>query len=103
MSYPTKFIVNLLSKTKVSEFGEIREFSVGKNKVSTVNFRGQFSVAPLVCSELLSPGLTRQTTEGSDVIVGMASYGIFHGSVTLATTKPCQRPDSAPQRTKKPC
>ena len=84
LSYPTKFIVNLLSKIKVSEFGDIRELGVGNKKVSTVNFRGQFSVAPLVCSELLSPGLTRQTTEGSDVIVGMASYGIFHGSATLA-------------------
>jgi apolipoprotein N-acyltransferase len=84
LSYPTKFIVNLLSKIKVSEFGDIRELGVGDKKVSTVNFRGQFSVAPLVCSELLSPSLARQTTEGSDIIVGMASYGIFHGSVALA-------------------
>jgi len=84
LSYPTKFIVNLLSKTKVSEFGELRELGVGEKKVSTVNFRGQFNVAPIVCSEVLSPGLVRQTTEGSDVIVGMASYGIFHGSVILA-------------------
>lgn len=83
LSYPMKFIVNLLSKTKVSEFGGIREFGVGDKKVSTVNFRGQFSIAPLVCSELLSPGLTRQITEGSDIIMGMASYGVFRGNSVL--------------------
>lgn len=84
LSYPTRLMVNLLSKTKVSEFGELRELSVGKNDVSTVNFRNQFSVAPIVCSELLSPGLVRQTTQGTDIIVEMASYGIFHGSTVLA-------------------
>ncbi len=84
LSYPTRFMVNLLSKTKISEFGDIRELGIGSKKVSTVNFRDQFSIAPLVCSELLSPSLARQTTQGSDVIVGMASYGIFHGSTTLA-------------------
>ena len=84
LSYPMRFIVNLLSKTKVSEFGGMREFGVGNKKVSTINFRGQFSVAPLVCSELLSPSLARKTTQGADVIVEMASYGIFHGSGILA-------------------
>ncbi|MEK7154321.1 MAG: nitrilase-related carbon-nitrogen hydrolase [Patescibacteria group bacterium] len=84
LSYPMKLLVNFLSKTKVSEFGDIREISVGNKKVSTVNFRGQFSVAPLVCSEFLSPSLARKTTEGSDIIVEMASYGVFHGSGTLA-------------------
>ncbi len=83
LSYPMKFIVNILSKTKVSEFGGIRELGVGDKKISTVNFRGQFSVASLVCSELLSPGLARQTTRGSDIIVGMASYGVFHGNSAL--------------------
>ncbi len=83
LSYPMKFLVNLLSKTKVSEFGDIREFGVGNKNVSTVNFRDQFSVAPLVCSELLSPGLTRQITGDSDIIIGMASYGVFHGNNAL--------------------
>ncbi len=83
LSYPMKFIVNLLSKTKVSEFGGVRELGVGEKKVSTVNFRGQFSIAPLVCSELLSPSLTRQTTKGSDIIVEVASYGVFHGNSVL--------------------
>jgi apolipoprotein N-acyltransferase len=83
LSYPTRFIVNLLSKTKVSEFGALRELSIGKEKISTINFRGQFSAAPLVCSEILSPGLTRKTTQGADIIVEMASYGIFHGNTVL--------------------
>jgi apolipoprotein N-acyltransferase len=83
LSYPTKFVVNLLSKTKVSEFSDLREFGIGKKRVSTVNFRGQFSVAPLVCSELLAPSLARQTIEGTDIIVGMTSYGVFHGSAVF--------------------
>ena len=83
LSYPTRFIVNLLSKTKISEFGELRELGVGDKRVSTVNFRGQFSIAPIVCSELLAPDLVRKTTLGSDIIVEMASYGVFHGSTVL--------------------
>ena len=83
LSYPTKLIVNLLSKTKASEFGELRELRIGKEKVSTVNFRNQFSAASVVCSEILSPGLVRKTTQGSDIIIEMVSYGIFHGSATL--------------------
>jgi len=83
LSYPTKFIVNLFSKTKVSEFGALRELGVGKGKISTVSFRDQYSVAPLVCSEILSPSLARKTTQGADTIVGMASYGVFRGSAAL--------------------
>jgi apolipoprotein N-acyltransferase len=73
----------LLSKAKVSEFGELRELSVGKENISTVNFRNQFSAASVVCSEILSPGLVRGITRGSDIIIEMASYGIFHGSTPL--------------------
>jgi apolipoprotein N-acyltransferase len=83
LPYPIKFIVNLLSKVKSSEFGGILELGVGEKKVSTINFRGQFSIAPIVCSELLAPGLVREITRGSDIIVEMASYGVFHGNGVL--------------------
>lgn len=83
LPYPVKLIVNLLSKIKVSKFGELRELEVGKEKVSTVNYRDQFSAASVVCSEILSPGLVQEITQGSDIIIEMASYGIFHGNATL--------------------
>ncbi len=83
LPYSAKSIANLLSKIKVSEFSDIRELGIGEKKVSTVNFRGQFSIAPIVCSEFLAPDLVRKTTLGSDIIVEMASYGVFHGDNAL--------------------
>ncbi len=83
LPYSAKAMANLLSKIKVSEFSDIRELGIGEKKVSTVNFRGQFSIAPIVCSELLAPDLVRKTTLSSDIIVEMASYGVFHGDNAL--------------------
>ena len=81
--YPIKLIAWLFSKTTISQFNNLRELSAGNKDVSTVNFRGQFSAAPMICSELLSPGLTTKTSQNSDVIISMASYGVFHGNSVI--------------------
>jgi apolipoprotein N-acyltransferase len=83
LPYPIALITGLLSRIPALHFGNIITFQVGRKKVSTVNFEGQFSVAPIVCSEIMSPGLTRDATQGADIIIGMASYGIFHGKFTI--------------------
>ncbi len=84
LPYPIRVVTNLFSKLTVSQFGELRELNVGKKKVSTVGFRDEFSVAPLICSELISPDVTNETSQNADVIVSMASYGVFHGNRTIA-------------------
>lgn len=84
LPYPIRIITNLFSKLTVSQFGELRELNVGKKEISTVGFRDQFSVAPLICSELISPGVANKTSQNADIIVSMASYGIFHGNRTIA-------------------
>lgn len=84
LPYPIRAITNLFSKFTVSQFGKLRELNVGKKVVSTLSFRDKFNIAPLICSELVSPNITRQTTQNADVIVSMASYGIFHGNRTIA-------------------
>lgn len=89
---PIKLALNLFAKNSAVQFGKLRELSVGQNKSSQTNFDGKFSVSPLVCSELVSPSLARSAAKSSDVIVGMASSGIFHGKgrailETLAMSK----------------
>ncbi|MBI2063825.1 MAG: apolipoprotein N-acyltransferase [Candidatus Yanofskybacteria bacterium] len=84
LPYPIKLIAWLFSKTTTTEYDSLREFNVGAKDVSTVNFREQFKAAPMICSELLSPGLTKQTSQNSDVLISMASYGIFHGNPVIA-------------------
>lgn len=49
-----------------------------------MDFRQQFSIAPLICSELISANITSEATQNSDIIVSMASYGIFHGNNIIA-------------------
>lgn len=83
LPYPVRLITNLISKNKVSQFGSFRELQVGRKETSTLNFHGQFSAAPIICSEFISPQLSSSITRGSNVIVGMASYGIFHGKPTF--------------------
>ena len=82
LPYPIKFIANAFLKNKVSQFGEYRELAIGKNEAPAIKFNDRFSLSPLVCSEVLSPSLTRESTLNSDIIVGMTSMGIFHGSNT---------------------
>jgi apolipoprotein N-acyltransferase len=84
LPYTIRFLASIFSKTKISEFNNARDFQIGKNRSSTVDFEGQFKVAPIICSELLSPSLTRSITQNSDIITGMASYGIFHGKETFS-------------------
>ncbi|MBI2062638.1 MAG: apolipoprotein N-acyltransferase [Candidatus Yanofskybacteria bacterium] len=84
LPYPLKFLVWLFSKNTNSQFENLRELNIGGKDVSTVDFRGQFKTAPMICSELLSPNLVKQTSQNSDVIASMASYGIFHGKQVIA-------------------
>lgn len=83
LPYPVRLIANLISPNRIGQFGAIRELQVGHEKTSTVKLGGQFSAAPIICSELTSPDLSQLTTKGADVIAGMASYGIFHGRLTF--------------------
>ncbi len=82
--YLLKPLILLQSKNTISRFKNSKEFSVGKTGYVKTNFRGQFSVASLVCSEILSPGLARSAADKSDVLLAMASYGVFHGSSVVA-------------------
>ncbi len=84
LPYILRFAINLFSRNKTSWFDELREIAVGNNPVSSINFRNQFKVAPIICSEILSPNLINLTTRGSDIIIAMASYGIMHGNTDLA-------------------
>lgn len=83
LPYSIRLPASLISKKSISEFGDIRELSVGNKKSSLVNFRDQFIVAPIICSEVLAPDLVRTTTQGSDIIVELTSYGFFRGNETI--------------------
>ena len=84
LPYPLKFLVYLFSKNASSLFNQFRDLRPGQKEVSTVGFRYQFNVAPIICSEAMAPGLIKKTTQNSDVIVSMASYSAFHGNRTIA-------------------
>jgi len=80
LPYPIEFIVNKISKNTVGQFGRYREFGIGNKSTSKINFQNKFSISPLVCSELLSPDLTRKTIGDGNIIVGMSSTAIYHGA-----------------------
>ena len=84
LPYTLKILVSIFSKNAYSLFSQVRDLHPGQKEVSTVGFRYQFNVAPIICSEVTSPSLIRKTTSNSDVIVSMASYGAFHGNRTIA-------------------
>lgn len=84
LPYHIKWIANLFSKNKATAYTDsLRELSPGQNDNSAARFRNGVRVSTLVCSEILSPGLTRKLTADSDIILAMASYGIFHGNDTV--------------------
>lgn len=83
LPYPLRFLTNLVSRSTVSQFGEFRELAIGQKDISTVGFRYQFNVAPIICSEYWSPGLAAKTIQNSDIIVGMSSYGVFRGNLNI--------------------
>ena len=80
LPYAFKFALNLSAKGKISAFGQAREFSIGENKKTNFALGGKFTVAPVVCSEIMSPDIVRKNSNGKDVIVAMASMAIYHGA-----------------------
>lgn len=80
LPYPLEFIARLAAPQTADQLKTLRGFSVGKNQTVDFRFQDQFSAAPAICSELLSPALIRNRAEQSGVIAAMASTGIFHGS-----------------------
>ncbi len=83
LPYPLKLIMGILSRDATASFSTLKELSVGEKNISTTNFNYKFNVSPIVCSEILSPGLVREATQNSNMIIGMASYGIFHENITI--------------------
>lgn len=83
LPYPIRFVVNLISKNKISEFGDLRELAVGQTKTVSINFHDQFQPIVIVCSELLSPSLFRNRIKESDLVTVLASTAIFHGNPAI--------------------
>ncbi|MEK7151469.1 MAG: apolipoprotein N-acyltransferase [Patescibacteria group bacterium] len=82
--YSLKILVNLFSKNTSSLFNQARDLSPGQKETSTIDFRYQFNIAPIICSEAIAPKLIKKIIQSSDVVASMASYGVFHGNPTIA-------------------
>ncbi|HEY4506608.1 MAG TPA: apolipoprotein N-acyltransferase [Candidatus Paceibacterota bacterium] len=84
LPYPIRLLTSIFSLSDTTDFKKTRELYPGKKEVSTVDFRYQISVSPIICSELISPNLTVESSANSDLIFSMASYALFHGNETIA-------------------
>ncbi len=80
MPYILRGLVNILTQTITKTYADGKGYDNGEKTVSTFLFNDNFTVAPLICSEILSPSFVRKATKGSDILTLQASNGIFRGS-----------------------
>ena len=76
-----KLVTSLVAPKNKASFESLVAFSTGQDQklasFNNTNFRAA------ACSDFLSPGLLRSQTQDTDVIIGLASTAIFHGSRAL--------------------
>ncbi len=83
LPYPIKTFLFLFSKISNTNPPDVLELKSSSKTDMPLNFRNEFKTSVLICSELWSQDLTRKSIKDADIILGMASYSMFHGNSAL--------------------
>jgi apolipoprotein N-acyltransferase len=84
LPYSVKKIIQFFSDETADRFEKIREHRKGSEMASFTDFDSRFKVSVMVCSDVFSPDLAKDITEGGDIIAGLNSISIFQGSEVIA-------------------